>query len=54
MAHRNGGGQEKSYMATVSFVFGTCGQEDDRDDEATAVVYNDDKIKMMWRTCVRA
>ena len=37
-AHRNGRGKERSCKATIAFVYTICGQEDDRDDEATVNV----------------
>ena len=46
-AHRNGGGKERSCKATISFDFKTFGQEDDRDDKATAIMYKENHTKMI-------
>ena len=45
--HRNGRGKQRSCKATIPFVYKTFGQEDDRDDKATAIVYRDDHTKMI-------
>ena len=44
-ANRHGRGKERSCQATISFDYKTFGQEDDRDDKATAIVYKDDHNK---------
>ena len=46
-AHRNGRRKERSCKATTLFDCKTCGEEDDRDDKATAIVYKDDHTKMI-------
>ena len=36
------------FKATISFDYKTFGQENDRDDKATAIVYKDDHTKMIF------
>ena len=53
-SERKGGGaqkwkkKERSCKATVSLGYKTFGQEDDRDDKATAIVFKDDHTKMIF------
>ena len=47
-AHRNARGKQRSCKATISFDYKTFGQEEDRDDKATAIVYKDDHTKMIF------
>ena len=46
-ARRNGRGKE-SCKATISFDHKTFGQEDERDDIATATVYEDDHTQVIF------
>ena len=47
-AHRNGRGKERSCKATTLFDYKTFGEEDDRDDKATVIVYTDDHTTMIF------
>ena len=47
-AHRSRKSGDKSCKATISFDYKTFGQEEDEDDKATAIVYKDDKTKMIF------
>ena len=47
-AHRDLKGKEKSVKATISFDYKSFGQEGATDDKATALVYRDDKTKMVF------
>ena len=47
-AHRNERGKKSGSKDTISFDDKTFGKADDRDDKATAIVYEDDHTKMMF------